>query len=88
MTDDTIAVLQSLVDRGEFSSLQEAVQEAVRRFVDSEFTPEQRSQIVINRQKEDKVRMEDLMGDGSVTMDEAVKKAVTEYVRSRLGSGD
>ncbi|MDR2846084.1 MAG: hypothetical protein LBV63_02260 [Candidatus Methanoplasma sp.] len=86
--DDIIAVLQSLVDRGEFANLQEVVQEAIRRFVSSEFTSEQISQILMDRQKEDKVKMEALMGDGSTTMDEAVKKAVSEYVRSRMRLGD
>jgi Arc/MetJ-type ribon-helix-helix transcriptional regulator len=88
LPDDIIAVLQTLVDKGEFANLQEVIQEAIRRFVSSEFTSEQISQILMDRQKEDKIKMEVLMGDGSITMDEAVKKAVSEYVRSRMGPGD
>jgi Arc/MetJ-type ribon-helix-helix transcriptional regulator len=86
--DDMIAVLQTLVDKGKFANIQEVVQEAIIRFVSLEFTSEQISQILMDRQKEEKVAMESLMGEGSTTMDEAVKNAVLEYVRSRMRSGD
>lgn len=87
LPDDVVAVLKALVERQKFVSVQDAVREAVRRLISSELTAEDISAILMT-QMDDRVKMEDLMSDNSSeSMDEALKRAVSDYVRSRMGPG-
>lgn len=87
LPDEIVAVLKTLVKEQKFGSVQEAVQEAVQRLISSELTSEDVSAILM-READDRVKMEDLMSDdSSESMDEAIKKAVSGYVRSRMGPG-
>ncbi|MDR0309805.1 MAG: ribbon-helix-helix domain-containing protein [Candidatus Methanoplasma sp.] len=85
LTPDTIILLQKLVDRGKYKSLSEGVADAIRTMIESEFTPQEMSAIQSEHIREKPLDMESLLTDGDkVPMDEAVRKAVREYVRSRM----
>jgi Arc/MetJ-type ribon-helix-helix transcriptional regulator len=85
LTQDTMAALQALVDRGDFDSLAEGVSEAIQKMIESKFTPKELSKIQKEGVRENPINMESLLTDGDKkSSDEAVMKAVTEYVRSKM----
>jgi len=85
LSPDTVLVLQSLVDKGEYRSLSESVADAIEQMIEAKFTPEEIEKIVSNRIREQPLRIESLLTDNNPeSMDEAVRKAVRGYVRSRM----
>ena len=85
LTPENIALLQALVDRGEYSSLSESVSDAIDQMIMSKFTSKEISRISKEAVREHPVDMESLLTDGDpVSMDEAVNKAVTDYIKTRL----
>jgi len=85
LTQDTMAVLQALVDRGDYDSLAESVSDAIQKMIESKFSPKELSRIQKEGIRENPIDMESLLTDGDKkATDEAVMKAVTEYVRSRM----
>ena len=89
LSPDKIIALQALVDRGDYKSLSEGVADAINRMIESKFTTEEITEIIGEHAEEKPLRMESLMTDKDpVSMDEAVKKAVRDYVKSRMGPGE
>jgi len=85
LSPDMIIALQALVDRGEYDSLSESVADAISKMVESKFTPKEVAKLVKEHAKEKPLKMESLLSDGEPeSMDDAVRKAVREYVRTRL----
>jgi len=85
LTPDTIIALQTLVDRGEYDSLSESVSDAITKMIESKFTPDELSMLAKERSKEKNLKMESLLTDGDPeSMDDAVRRAVREYVKTRL----
>jgi Arc/MetJ-type ribon-helix-helix transcriptional regulator len=85
LAPDQIIVLQALVDRGEYDSLSESVADAIKKMIESKFTTKEISKILNEHTREKPVNMESLFSDGDhMPMDEAVRKAVKDYVRSRM----
>jgi Arc/MetJ-type ribon-helix-helix transcriptional regulator len=83
MSEEHAAALQWLVGEGRYESVQEAVAEAVTRLLESEAGPDWAS---VAKPREEGIDASSLMGaDGAAGMDEAVRKAVSEYFRSRMG---
>lgn len=81
---DKLQLLQSLVGEGGYDNLSDVVREAVDRFIDSNFTPENISKITVDLPKGSYVELEDLIKNGdSVSMDDAIRNAVREYTRAR-----
>jgi len=84
---DTMAILQALVDRGEYDSLSEGVSDAIDKLIASKFTPKEIAKILNEQTRAKPIKMESLLTDDDPeSMDEAVRKAVREYVRSRMDS--
>ncbi|MCL2510270.1 MAG: CopG family transcriptional regulator [Methanomassiliicoccaceae archaeon] len=85
LTPDMIIALQALVDRGDYDSLSESVSDAISKMIESKFTPKEVAKLVKEHSKEKPLKMESLLSDGEPeSMDDAVRKAVREYVRTRL----
>lgn len=85
LSPDTIALLQSLVDRGEYGSLSESVSAAVDQLIKSKLTTKEISKILSEVVREKPVDMESLLTDGDpISMDEAVRKAVSDYIKTRM----
>ena len=86
LPQDTVIVLQALVDAGEYGSLSESVSDAIMRMVESRFTPREISKMVSERAREKPIDMEALLTDGDrESTDDAIRKAVRDYVRSTMG---
>jgi Arc/MetJ-type ribon-helix-helix transcriptional regulator len=85
LTQDTMTALQALVDRGDYDSLAESVSDAIQKMLESKFSPKELSKIQKEGVRENPIDMDSLLTDGDKrSTDEAVMKAVTEYVRSRM----
>jgi Arc/MetJ-type ribon-helix-helix transcriptional regulator len=82
---DTVLILQALVDRGDYSSLSESVADAIEKMINADLTPEEIERILGDHVREPPLKMESLLTDNDPgSMDEAVRKAVRGYVRSRM----
>ncbi|MCL2032276.1 MAG: hypothetical protein FWH45_02435 [Methanomassiliicoccaceae archaeon] len=85
LPQDTVIVLQALVDRGEYDSLSESVSDAIRKMIESKFTPKEISKIVNEHAREKPINMESLLTDGEqVSTDDAIRKAVRDYIKSMM----
>lgn len=86
LSPETMDLLQTLVDDGQFHSLSDAVACAVDEFIGSRITPERISEVVSAPPCRNVIEMEALVHDGSaLMMGDAVRDAVREYVRTRRG---
>ena len=83
LPSDTVRLLRELVDRGEFSSMAEAVNRAVEEFVGERFTPEDRIEI-ISVPEDDIIEIGALLHGDSDTITGQIDDAVRAYVRSRM----
>jgi hypothetical protein len=82
---DTVMLLQKLVDDGEYSSLSEAVATAVDRMIRSKFDREEILRVSKETNKSLTVNINSLLNvDDSAEMEKVIRKAVSEYVRSKM----
>jgi len=82
---DTVTLLQKLVDDGEYSSLSEAVATAVDRMIRSKFDREEILRVSKETNKSLTVNINSLLNvDDSAEMEKVIRKAVSEYVRSKM----
>jgi len=85
VSPDTVTILQELVDRREYGSLAESVADAINKMIESKLSPEEISKILGDHARQKPLKMETLLtDDDKESMDEAVKRAVKGYVRSRM----
>ncbi len=85
LTPDTIAVLDTLVQSGEFPTLSDVIMGAIGEFINDRFTADEISKILEELPNKKIVSPESLMDSGTPTdMDAAVRAAVGNYVRNRL----
>ena len=85
LTPDKIIILQALVSRGEYDSLSETVFDAINKMIDSKFTPDEVSKILKENDMGEPIKMESLLAKGEPeSMDDAVRRAVKEYVKTRM----
>jgi Arc/MetJ-type ribon-helix-helix transcriptional regulator len=85
LSPDTMAVLQALIDRGDYDSLSESVSDAIDLMIASKLTPNEIAKIQKEHVRGKPIKMESLLKESDPeSMDEAVKKAVKDYVRSRM----
>ncbi|MDY0293081.1 MAG: CopG family transcriptional regulator [Candidatus Methanomethylophilaceae archaeon] len=82
---ETLQVLMSLVDSGQYPNISDVIRTAVDEFIDARFTPENISKITVDLPRSKVVELESLVKNGdSVSLDDAVRNAVREYVRTRM----
>ena len=89
LSSDTLAVLRTLVDSGEYQNLSEILREAIEDFISIRFTPDNISKILVEIPKKRATELENLVKEGDAgSMDDAVRNAVTEYIRSKMRPED
>ncbi len=89
LSSDTLAVLRTLVDSGEYQNLSEILREAIEDFISIRFTPDNISKILVEIPKKRATELENLVKEGdAISMDDAVRNAVTEYIRSKMRPED
>jgi Arc/MetJ-type ribon-helix-helix transcriptional regulator len=86
LPSDTLTLLQSLVDEGQFSSLSEAVVTAVNDLIGARLTPEDVEEILASPKEDDLLEIDAIMVDGPRAMAGSMEAAIRDYVRQRRGS--
>ena len=82
---EKIQRLQSLVKKGEFDTISDAIRAAIDRFIDQKFAPEYVKKLMIELPNKNVVDLQALVKSGdSVSLEDAIRNAVREYVRRRL----
>ena len=85
LTAEQIALIQNLVDSGEFETVTDVVRAAVDEFMSKRFTPDNIRKVTVDLPTESAIRLESLVSDGdAVSFDDAIRNAVREYTRSRF----
>ncbi|AIZ57057.1 hypothetical protein Mpt1_c11950 [Candidatus Methanoplasma termitum] len=85
LSPDTVLLLQALVNKGHFNSLSECIAEAISQMIEANLTSEESEKALKGHVKEQPLKMESLLTDNNPeSMDEAVRKAVRGYVKSRM----
>ena len=88
LTSDTVRLLQSLVDRGDFPNLSEVVRNAIDEFVGDRFPPGSIVDIDEFAHDDGVIELSALVhGNNTMLMGEAVQDAVREYIRNRMDRG-
>ena len=73
------------MEKGEYKSKSDVVRAAIEKFIETENVPANISKITVELPKGDSVRLEQLVDEGdSVSIDDAIRHAVREYVRVRI----
>lgn len=88
LSSEALAVLRELVDTGEFTSMSDAVREAVDALIRSRFTQEEVFEIVGRQGSRKTVEFDSLVRDGETSLEDAVRSAVRDMVNSRLERED
>lgn len=89
LSNETLAVLQSLVDSGAYENLSEVLRAAVDEFIAYRFSPENILKITVDLPKGNVNDLQHLINEGdSVSLDDAIRNAVREYTRKRIKEQD
>src|SRR3990172_3878372 len=81
---EKIHSLQSLVKKGEFDTISDAIRAAIDRFIDQKFAPDYIRKLTIELPTGTVIPLEAVVkAGGSVSVGGAVRNAVREYVRRR-----
>ena len=80
--------LETLIDRGEYKNISDAVRHAIDFFLEKQFPPDHIEKVVVDVPKSNMNDLQTLVMDGdSVSVDDAIRNAVREYVRKRKDQG-
>ena len=83
--EEKIHSLQTLVKKGEFDTISDAIRAAIDRFIDQKFAPDYVRKLMIELPKGNVVDLQQLVKKGdSVSIEDAIRNAVREYVRRHL----
>jgi Arc/MetJ-type ribon-helix-helix transcriptional regulator len=87
LSKDAAEKLQKLVDDGEFKNLSEVVRTAIEEFLAEKFAPQNVERISVDLPKKTVMLLMNLVESGeveAVSLDDAIRLAVKDYVRSVL----
>jgi Arc/MetJ-type ribon-helix-helix transcriptional regulator len=86
LTPDAVAVLETLVESGDYSNLSEVVMAAISDFISEKFLPEQIGEILERHSENTVLAPSDIMEAGdSAELNDQIKDAVKNYIRNRMG---
>ncbi len=77
--------LEEIVSRESYSNVSEVIRAALDAFIDAKNSPEYISNVTVALPKKNVDDIQDLVNEGdSISVDDAIRNAVREYVRDRL----
>ncbi len=77
--------LQGLVDKGEYSTMSDAIRTAIDDFIQSKNAPEHISKVTVDLPKKKVNEIKGLVEEGdSISIDDAIRTAVREYVKEKF----
>ena len=67
------------------ATISDTIREGLLKYVEIKMAPSNIRKVVVDLSRQDNTRLEELVqGGGSVSVDDAIRSAVREYVRSRM----
>ncbi len=77
--------LEKLVERGEFSTVSDAIRTAITNLIENKNAPEHIHKVTVDLPKKNVDDIENLVNEGeSINVDDAIRTAVREYVKDRI----
>ncbi len=74
--------LQTLVSKGEYNNISDAIRTAIDSFLREKFPPDYLERVTVDLPKGKVVELQNLVREGdSVSIEDAIRNAVREYVR-------
>lgn len=81
----TLEQLETLVNKGDYPTISDAIRTAIERLLALKFPPEHLERITVDLPKGKAVELEQLVRRGdSVSLEDAIRNAVREYVRTQI----
>ncbi len=81
MADD----LQRLVDKGEYSTMSEAIRSSISEFIENKNSPDHISKVTVDLPKKKVNEIRNLVQEGdSISVDDAIRNAVRDYVKEKI----
>jgi Arc/MetJ-type ribon-helix-helix transcriptional regulator len=79
------ALLQAMVDSGEFQNISDVIRTAIDEFLQERSSSDNIQKVRVELPRAKVIELEALIKDGdSVSMDDAIRNAVREYTRTRV----
>ncbi len=77
--------LQDLVDKGEYSTMSEAIRTAISDFIENKNAPDHISKVTVDLPKKKVNEIKNLVQEGdSISVDDAIRNAVRDYVKEKI----
>jgi Arc/MetJ-type ribon-helix-helix transcriptional regulator len=82
---DLLEKLKQVQSLKETSTISDTIREGLEQYIELNLPPQNIRKVVVELSRQDNSRLEEFVRDGnSVSVDDAVRSAVREYIRSRL----
>lgn len=82
---DLIEKLRQIQESKNTSTISDTIREALERYVEVNLPPPNITKVVVDLSRQDNRQLEEFVRDGgSVSVDDAVRSAVREYIRTRV----
>ncbi len=84
---ELLAKLKLIQEAENHPTISDTIREGLLKYVEIKMAPPNIRKVVVDLSRQDNSRLEELVqGGGSVSVDDAIRSAVREYVRSRMYS--
>ncbi|MCI4321884.1 MAG: ribbon-helix-helix domain-containing protein [Thermoplasmata archaeon] len=82
---DLLEKLKVIQQSKETPTISDTIREALERFIEMNLPPPNIRKVVVDLSRQDNLQLEEFVREGnSVSVDDAVRSAVREYIRTRL----
>jgi Arc/MetJ-type ribon-helix-helix transcriptional regulator len=82
---DLLEKLKQIQSLKETPTISDTIREGLEQYIELNLPPQNIRKVVVELSRQDNSRLEEFVRDGnSVSVDDAVRSAVREYIRSRL----
>lgn len=77
--------LQTLVEKGEYSTMSAAIRTAIGEFIENKNAPDHISKVTVDLPKKKVNEIKNLVQEGdSISVDDAIRNAVRDYVKEKI----
>lgn len=84
---DLLEKLKRIQNEQETATISDTIREALERYIEVHLPPPNVRKVVVELSKQDNLQLEEIVREGSsVSVDDAVRWAVREYIRQRVES--
>jgi Arc/MetJ-type ribon-helix-helix transcriptional regulator len=82
---ELLSKLKQIQEMEGHPTISDTIRESLIKYVEIKMAPPNIRKVVVDLSRQDNTRLEELVqGGGSVSVDDAIRSAVREYVRSRM----